>query len=61
MKRDQPSPTAANALTTDLVFDHTPLLQKMIGEATPGQILSQLDEIDAIGVRRAAALAGPAR
>ena len=39
----------------DLVFDRTPLLQKVIGEATPGQILSQLGEIDAVEARRAAA------
>ncbi|MFZ0089298.1 MAG: FAD-dependent monooxygenase [Solirubrobacteraceae bacterium] len=39
----------------DAIFDHTPLLQKVIGEATPGQILSQLDEIDAVEARRAAA------
>ena len=37
----------------DLVFDHTPLLQKVIGEATPGQILSQLAEIDAVEEQRA--------
>jgi 2-polyprenyl-6-methoxyphenol hydroxylase-like FAD-dependent oxidoreductase len=30
----------------DLVFDHTPFLQKVIGDATPGHILSQLVEID---------------
>lgn len=36
----------------DLVFDHTPLLQKVIGEATPGQIMSQLDEIDTVEARR---------
>ncbi len=30
----------------DLVFDHTPLLQKIIGDASPGQILKQLGEID---------------
>jgi 6-hydroxynicotinate 3-monooxygenase len=30
----------------DLIYDHTPLLQKMIGEATPTHILSQLQEID---------------
>lgn len=30
----------------DLVFDHTPFLQKVIGESTPGEILKQLDEID---------------
>ncbi len=45
----------------DLVFDHTPLLQKVIGEATPGQILSQLDEIDAVEARRAGPLAAVAR
>jgi 2-polyprenyl-6-methoxyphenol hydroxylase-like FAD-dependent oxidoreductase len=47
----------------DLVFDHTPLLQKVIGEATPGQILSQLDEIDAVERRRAqrAAVGAPMR
>ena len=39
----------------DLVFDRTPLLQKVIGEATPGQILSQLAEIDAVEARRDAA------
>ncbi len=39
----------------DLVFDRTPLLQKVIGEATPGQILSQLGEIDAVEAQRAAA------
>jgi 2-polyprenyl-6-methoxyphenol hydroxylase-like FAD-dependent oxidoreductase len=38
----------------DLIFDHTPLLQKVIGEATPGQILSQLDEIDTVERRRSA-------
>ncbi len=37
----------------DLVFDHTPLLQKVIGEATPAQILSQLAEIDAVEEQRA--------
>lgn len=36
----------------DFVFDHTPLLQKVIGEATPGQILSQLGEIDEAEARR---------
>ena len=36
----------------DLIFDRTPLLQKVIGEATPGQILSQLDEIDAVEAAR---------
>jgi 2-polyprenyl-6-methoxyphenol hydroxylase-like FAD-dependent oxidoreductase len=30
----------------DLVFDHTPILQKVIGDATPGEILKQIDEID---------------
>lgn len=45
----------------DAVFDHTPLLQKVIGEATPGQILSQLSEIDAVEARRSAGAtaAGP--
>jgi 2-polyprenyl-6-methoxyphenol hydroxylase-like FAD-dependent oxidoreductase len=30
----------------DLVFDHTPFLQKVIGETTPGHILRQLAEIE---------------
>ncbi len=30
----------------DAFFDHTPFLQKMIGERTPGEIVKQLDEID---------------
>jgi len=29
----------------DLVFDHTPFLQRLIGDATPQHILSQLVEI----------------
>jgi 2-polyprenyl-6-methoxyphenol hydroxylase-like FAD-dependent oxidoreductase len=30
----------------DTVFDHTPFLQKVIGESAPGEILKQLDEIE---------------
>ncbi len=30
----------------DLVFDHTPLLQKVIGDQMPGDILAQLAEIE---------------
>lgn len=30
----------------DLVLDHTPLLQKIVGENSPGEIISQLDDID---------------
>lgn len=30
----------------DFVYDHTPLLQKVVGDATPGHILAQLKEID---------------
>mgnify|MGYP001765875531 CR=1 FL=1 len=30
----------------DLAFDHTPFLQKVIGESTPGEIIKQLAEID---------------
>jgi 2-polyprenyl-6-methoxyphenol hydroxylase-like FAD-dependent oxidoreductase len=39
----------------DWIFDHTPFLQKMIGEKMPDHICSQLAEIDAAaaGVRRA--------
>jgi 2-polyprenyl-6-methoxyphenol hydroxylase-like FAD-dependent oxidoreductase len=37
----------------DAIFDHTPFLQKVIGEATPGQILSQLAEIDEVERQRA--------
>ena len=32
----------------DLFFDHTSFLQKMIGERTPDEILTQLDEIEAV-------------
>ncbi len=39
----------------DLIFDHTPLLQKVIGDQMPADILSQLDEIDKVEQRRAAA------
>ncbi|MEV5842359.1 NAD(P)/FAD-dependent oxidoreductase [Streptomyces sp. NPDC051985] len=30
----------------DMVFDHTPLLQKVVGDSSPAQIVKQLDEID---------------
>jgi len=36
----------------DLTFDDAPLAQKVVGEATPTQILSQPDEIDAVDTRR---------
>ena len=39
----------------DLVYDHTPLLQKVIGDETPASIVAQLDEIDAMEARLAAA------
>jgi len=32
----------------DLFFDHTPFLQRMIGDGTPSELLGQLDEIDAV-------------
>ena len=35
----------------DTVFDHTPFLQKVIGESTPGEIVKQLDEIDVVEAR----------
>ena len=35
----------------DTVFDHTPFLQKVIGESTPGEILKQLDEIEETEIR----------
>ncbi len=41
----------------DLVYDHTPLLQKVIGEQTPGHILKQLAEIDAVEAARPAPVA----
>jgi 2-polyprenyl-6-methoxyphenol hydroxylase-like FAD-dependent oxidoreductase len=31
----------------DLILDHTPLLQKVVGESSPGEILKQIAEIDA--------------
>ncbi|MBR7839740.1 FAD-dependent monooxygenase, partial [Actinospica durhamensis] len=30
----------------DAILDHTPLLQKVVGEATPGEIIKQIGEID---------------
>jgi 6-hydroxynicotinate 3-monooxygenase len=38
----------------DLVYDHTPMLQKVVGDATPGHILSQLAEIDQVEAARPA-------
>ena len=39
----------------DLVYDHTPLLQKIIGDDTPAHILRQLEEIDQVEARVRAA------
>ncbi|WCB93289.1 6-hydroxynicotinate 3-monooxygenase [Baekduia alba] len=36
----------------DLVYDHTPMLQKVVGDATPDHILSQLAEIDQVEAAR---------
>jgi 2-polyprenyl-6-methoxyphenol hydroxylase-like FAD-dependent oxidoreductase len=38
----------------DLVFDHTPLLQKIVGDDTPAHILRQLQEIDEVQGRLSA-------
>ena len=38
----------------DVVYDHTPLLQKVIGDDTPKHILKQLAEIDDAERRRPA-------
>ncbi len=35
----------------DAVLDHTPLLQKNVGDRSPGEIVAQLDQIDAAEVR----------
>jgi hypothetical protein len=35
----------------DFVLDHTPLLQKTVGEKSPREILQQLAEIDAVEQR----------
>jgi 2-polyprenyl-6-methoxyphenol hydroxylase-like FAD-dependent oxidoreductase len=32
----------------DLVLDHTPMLQKQVGEKSPQEIVAQLAEIDAV-------------
>jgi 2-polyprenyl-6-methoxyphenol hydroxylase-like FAD-dependent oxidoreductase len=37
----------------DFIYDRTPLLQKMIGDQMPSQILSQLAEVDEVEKRRA--------
>ncbi|GAB2857738.1 FAD-dependent monooxygenase [Actinocorallia aurea] len=34
-------------LVRDLILDHTPLLQKAVGESSPGEIVKQIAEIDA--------------
>jgi 2-polyprenyl-6-methoxyphenol hydroxylase-like FAD-dependent oxidoreductase len=36
----------------DFVLDHTPLLQKVIGDATPSHILTQMEEIETVEARR---------
>ncbi|WP_030948807.1 FAD-dependent oxidoreductase [Streptomyces sp. NRRL S-646] len=40
----------------DVILDRTPVLQKVVGEATPGEILKQLGEIDRAEARFAAVL-----
>jgi 2-polyprenyl-6-methoxyphenol hydroxylase-like FAD-dependent oxidoreductase len=45
----------------DTVADHTPLLQKVVGESAPGEILKQLAEIDAAEQRFAAVRGGAGR
>jgi NADPH-dependent 2,4-dienoyl-CoA reductase/sulfur reductase-like enzyme len=39
----------------DLLCDHTPILQKVVGEATPGQILTRLGELEEVEQRRVTA------
>lgn len=39
----------------DLILDHTPLLQKVVGESSPAEIVSQLAEIDRAEARFAEA------
>ncbi len=46
-----PSPLRA---VRDAILDHTPLLQKVVGESAPGEIVKQLAEIDAAEQRFAA-------
>jgi 2-polyprenyl-6-methoxyphenol hydroxylase-like FAD-dependent oxidoreductase len=43
----------------DLFFDHSPFLQKVIGESTPGEIIKLIDEIDLTEKAFRAALDGP--
>jgi 6-hydroxynicotinate 3-monooxygenase len=38
----------------DFIFDHTPLLQKVIGDATPSHILAQMEEIESVEAGRPA-------
>jgi 2-polyprenyl-6-methoxyphenol hydroxylase-like FAD-dependent oxidoreductase len=40
----------------DAIFDHTPFLQKQVGEKSPGEIVAQLAEIDAAEARFRATL-----
>ncbi len=44
----------------DFFFDHTPFLQKVIGDSAPGHILKQLEEIDDHPLGRIDPLATPA-
>ncbi len=47
-------------LVRDLVLDHTPLLQKVVGESSPREILKQIAEIDQVERRFADTLGGQA-
>ncbi|MEU4563521.1 hypothetical protein AB0F72_34520 [Actinoplanes sp. NPDC023936] len=35
----------------DAILDHTPLLQKVVGESSPGEIVAQIAAIDAAEAR----------
>ena len=42
----------------DAVFDHTPFLQKQVGEKSPGEIVAQLAAIDEAEARFRAVMSG---
>jgi 2-polyprenyl-6-methoxyphenol hydroxylase-like FAD-dependent oxidoreductase len=46
-------------LLRDLVLDHTPLLQKVVGESSPGEIVKQIAEIDRAEQRFVTIMGGP--
>jgi len=50
-RQDLPSRARRAQAVRDAILDRTPFLQKVVGEASPGEIVAQLAGIDAAEAR----------